>query len=246
MSVMEAATGLLPLLETKADLLSALGSCIAAGFAAYAAFLSRSQHRESLACAPTILPPNSNPRAQLHLDNPEPWDGMGDFNLTVRNIGSGPLQKTSVAFELREVSGKRLRDIAGAELAAVNLRSLKVSADGREIVRLLDGVSNGHVSIASIARGDSFELQPGGEHKIEPPRDIHACVLAHALITDWSRRPGAPSSSLHVIIKYKSVGRRRQTRKFVLDLLPQDLGSAPPLYPVVVGGNFRPQLRYMS
>lgn len=246
MSVMETMTALLPLLEQKADLLSAAGSCIAAGFAAYAAFLSRSQHRESLASAPTILPPNTMPRAQLHLDDPEVWDGMGGFGLTVRNIGSGPLQKASILYELREVSGKRLRDLAGVELAAVNLRSLKISADGREIIRLLNGVANGQVPMASIVQGDTFELQPGGEHGVDPPRDIYACALAHALFTDSVRRPGAPSSSLHVVIKYKSIGRHRQKRKIVLDLMPHDLGTVPALYPVAVGANLRPQLRYMS
>lgn len=228
------------------NVLSSIGSFGAALCAAVAAALARQQHLDAQTGAPTVEIPNSLPRVQVDFENPDPWDGMGDYRLTIRNIGTGALLNSHVECAAMSPAGKVIAELPSVELLTVGSRSFAVRPDGRAISRLLGGVEHGFVPIHSRAIGEKFELAPGTAYEYRVPREIYAWCLAHAVMTTPSRPAQSPSEILELTIHYTTAGKRHRRRCFQVALTPIDLGGTPGPAPRALGVNFELKLRSMA
>jgi hypothetical protein len=241
MTLAQSWTGFIALFDKDAlNLLSSFGSFGAALCAVAAAALSRQQHFDSLAGAPTVETPNHAPRAQLSFTG-RFWDGMAPGDITVRNIGSGAMLQAQLVASVRPCDAQ-LADLPPQELLSVGPDAFAVRPDQRALSRLKNGVEQEVIPLLVEARSELFELAPGTTFKFLIPVGIYAWCLAHAALSAQARLEGRPSAILDLTIRYRTAGAKRRQRRFAIALTPRDLGPAPLEAPTVFGANFELQL----
>jgi len=227
---------------SNVSLLAALGSLGAAAGACLTAYLTRQQHLDAMAGAPTVEFRDHHPRVQWSFDNADAWDAMGDHRLTIRNVGGGAMLDASVRCRVLSPSGKPVGRLATAELFRSGDDAFAVRADGRAISRLRGGVADAHLEMRVEDTGELFDLSPGGEATYRMSNAVQTRCLAEALASDDTRITGHASSVLELTITYTSAGKKTRKRIFDVEVVPVDLGGSPPDAPRVVGVNFQRRL----
>lgn len=231
------------LVETIAQVLSALATAIAAIYAARSAMsASRSaeemQRARELSSAPllTITPIHAPIGYQLDLNNGLSGVGRGD-ELVLENHGNGPATNLAIHFELERTAAAPSSEVVVAEGLRNVMRDNTVLSElekhstcyvSNEGVRWDPDRFNSHTQAGISAESYLVSLAKGEGEKLSIPRTLITRWFIDAVASnqrDGGARPAI--SHLNVSVTFDSMLRRAQQQHFRFQLNPRPFPELP-------------------